>query len=76
MLITRIPEEEKNNLLTILSLQTTKIAGSWKLAKKRERKQLARGRLRLRVASQNGAVITGLVHPRLMCGGRIDLCRL
>ncbi|XP_076451872.1 chordin-like isoform X2 [Babylonia areolata] len=46
----------------------TKIAGSWKLSKKRERKQLARGRLRLRVASQNGAMVSGTVYPRLICG--------
>ncbi|XP_070206601.1 chordin-like [Littorina saxatilis] len=47
---------------------TTKISGSWKLSKKRERKQLARGRLRMHVTSHNGAVITGVVYPRLMCG--------
>ncbi|XP_025083506.1 chordin-like isoform X2 [Pomacea canaliculata] len=46
---------------------TTKLAGTWKMSKKKERNQLARGRLRVRVVSHNGAAISGIVQPRLTC---------
>ncbi|KAK7481383.1 hypothetical protein BaRGS_00027339 [Batillaria attramentaria] len=47
---------------------TTKISGTWKVSKRRQRKQLARGRVRMSVTSQNGAVISGIVQPKLLCG--------
>ncbi|PVD35450.1 hypothetical protein C0Q70_02412 [Pomacea canaliculata] len=51
----------------LLMSRTTKLAGTWKMSKKKERNQLARGRLRVRVVSHNGAAISGIVQPRLTC---------
>ncbi|XP_012943665.1 chordin-like [Aplysia californica] len=47
---------------------TSKLSGKWRVAKRRYRKQLARGRLRMRITFSDGRRLTGSIQPRLMCG--------
>ncbi|XP_050413691.1 chordin [Patella vulgata] len=48
--------------------KTRFIRGSWTLSNKRQSKQLARGRLHLRLTSSNGASVSGDIRPKLTCG--------
>nr|QKV26403.1 chordin [Lottia goshimai] len=50
------------------SSKTRFIRGSWTLKNKRQSKQLARGRLTIRLTSTNGASVSGDIKPKVTCG--------
>ncbi|XP_046377222.2 chordin-like [Haliotis rufescens] len=63
---------EKNNKIIHQSMgrvgrKSNTLTGTWKMTKKRESKQLARGRLVLRVTSRGGNTVSGNIQPRLTC---------